>query len=204
MTDTASADIARAEDLIARALAASPRSLSTHYAKSNLLRHTGRYEAAIREYEKVIELDRNEPGAHANLGWCKLLTGSIEEAIPALEHALRLSPRDTRAGNWSARIGLVHLLQSRTDEAILWLEKGRSASPALPYVYGWLASAHALKGATERAAAELAEARRLGGQGSYATIARLRADWVHAAPNIRTLLEATFFAGLRKLGVPEE
>ena len=204
MTDTASADIARAEDLIARALAASPRSLSTHYAKSNLLRHTGRYEAAIREYEKVIELDRNEPGAHANLGWCKLLTGSIEEAIPALEHALRLSPRDTRAGNWSARIGLVHLLQSRTDEAILWLEKGRSASPALPYVYGWLASAHALKGATERAAAELAEARRLGGQGSYATIARLRADWIYGAPNIRTLVEATFYAGLRKLGVPEE
>ena len=131
MTDTASADIARAEDLIARALAASPRSLSTHYAKSNLLRHTGRYEAAIREYEKVIELDRNEPGAHANLGWCKLLTGSIEAAIPALRQALRLSPRDTRAGNWSGRIGLVHLLQSRTDQAILWLEKG--AAPVRPY-----------------------------------------------------------------------
>jgi tetratricopeptide (TPR) repeat protein len=122
MTDTAAADVARAEDLIARALAASPRSMAAHYAKSNLLRHMGRYEAAIPEYEKVIELDRNEPGAHANLGWCKLLTGSIEAAIPALKQALRLSPRDTRAGNWSARIGLVHLLQSRTDEAILWPE----------------------------------------------------------------------------------
>ena len=192
MTDTAAADVARAEDLIARALAVSPRSLAAHYAKGNLLRHLGRYEAAIPEYEKAIELDRNEPGAHANLGWCKLLTGSIEEAIPALERALRLSPRDTRAGNWSARIGLVHLLQSRTEEAILWLEKGRSASPALPYVYGWLASAYALKGATERAALELAEARRLRGQGSYASIACSRADWIHGAPNIRTLLEATF------------
>ena len=89
----------------------------------------------------MIELDGNEPGAHANLGWCKLLTGLMEEAIPALKRALRLSPRDSRVGNWSARIGLVHLLQSRTDQAILWLEKGRSASPALPYVYGWLASA---------------------------------------------------------------
>ena len=46
--------------------------------------------------------------------------------------------------------------------------------------------------------------RRLRGDGSYASIARLGADWVHAAPNIRTLLEATFFAGLRKLGMPEE
>jgi adenylate cyclase len=204
MTDSAAADVARAEDLIARALAASPRSLAAHYAKGNLLRHMGRYEAAIPEYEKVIELDRNEPGAHANLGWCKLLTGSIEEAIPALQQALRLSPRDTRAGNWLSRIGLVHLLQSRTDEAILWLEKGRSASPATPHVYGWLAAAYALQGATERAALELAEARRLGGQGSFASIARLRADWIYAAPNIRTLLEATFFAGLHKAGVPEE
>jgi predicted Zn-dependent protease len=97
----------------------------------------------------------------------------------------------------------VHLLQSRTDEAILWLEKGRSASPALPFVYIWLASAYALKGATERASAELAEARRLSCEGSYASIARLRADWIHLAPKIRTLLEATFYAGLRKLGVPE-
>ena len=204
MTDTAAADVARAEDLIARALAASPRGLAAHYAKRNLLRHMGRYEAAIPQYEKVIELDRNEPGANANLGWCKLLTGSIEEAIPALQRALRLSPRDTRAGNWSARIGARASAAITYRCAILWLEKGRSASPALPYVYGWLASAYALRGATERAALELAEARRLRGHGSYASIARLGADWVHAAPNIRTLLEATFFAGLRKLGTPEE
>jgi TolB-like protein/Tfp pilus assembly protein PilF len=204
MTDTAADDVARAQDLIARALAASPRSLAAHYAKGNLPRHMGRFAAAIPEYEKVIELDRNEPGAHANLGWCKLLTGSIEEAIPALQQALRLSPRDTRAGNWSARIGLVHLLQSRTDEAILWLERGRSASPALPYVHVWLASACALKGATEPAALELAEARRLTDEGSYASIARLRGDWIYGAPNIRTLLEETFLAGLRKAGMPEE
>jgi adenylate cyclase len=131
MTDTAAADVARAEDLIARALAASPRGLAAHYAKGNLLRHMGRYEAAIPQYEKVIELDRNEPGANANLGWCKLLTGSIEEAIPALQRALRLSPRDTRAGNWSARIGLVHLLQSRTD--VQSSGSKRDAAPVRPY-----------------------------------------------------------------------
>jgi TolB-like protein/Tfp pilus assembly protein PilF len=204
MTDTAAADIARAEDLIGRALAASPRSSIAHYAKGNMLRDTGRYEAAIPEYETVIELNRNEPGAYANLGWCKLLTGLIEEAIPALERALGLSPRDTRAGNWLGRIGLVHLLQSRTDEAILWLEKGRTASPALPFVHIWLASAYALKGAIERAALELAEARRLRGEGSYASIAVLRADWIYGAPKIWALLEATFFAGLRKAGMPEE
>ena len=60
----------------------------------------------------------------------------------------------------------MHLLQSRTDEAILWLEKARSANPESPFVHASLASAYGLKGETERAAAELAEARRLSGEGS--------------------------------------
>jgi len=138
MTDTAAADIARAEHLAAEALTMSPRSAAAHYARANILRQTRRCEEAIPEYQTVIELDRNEPGAHANLGWCKLLTGSIEEAIPALERALSLSPRDNRAGNWHARIGWVHLLQSRTDQAILWLGKAGGISPALPYLHALL------------------------------------------------------------------
>jgi adenylate cyclase len=186
-------------------LASSPRSPVAHYAKGNLLRHTRRCEEAIPEYETVIELDRNEPGAYANLGWCKLLTGSLEEAIPALEQALRLSPRDNRAGNWCARIGLAYLLQSRIDEAILWLEKAASASPALPYVHALLASASVLKGETERAAAQLAEARRLSSDDRYSSIARLRAVLGYwGVPKIRALFEATYSAGLRKAGMPEE
>jgi predicted Zn-dependent protease len=101
------------------------------------------------------------------------------------------------------RIGQVHLLQSRTDEAIPWLEKARSANPEFPFVHAFLASAYALRGESERAAAELAEARRLGGEGSYASIARMSRG--SSAPrNIHALFEATYFTGLRKAGVPEE
>jgi len=98
----------------------------------------------------------------------------------------------------------VHLLQSCTDEAILWLEKARAAGPAFPLVHIWLAAAYALKGANERAAAELAEARKLGGEFAYASIARMAAAGAWSEPKIRVLLEATFFAGLRKAGMPEE
>ena len=204
MTGSAAADLARADRLVRQALAASPRYALAHHVKGQVLRAQNRLEEAISEYETVIELDRNAPGAYANLGWCKFLTGSIEEAIPALEQALRLSPRDHRAGNWLGRIGLVHLLQSCTDEAILWLEKARAAGPAFPLVHIWLAAAYALKGANERAAAELAEARKLGGEFAYASIARMAAAGAWSEPKIRVLLEATFFAGLRKAGMPEE
>jgi predicted Zn-dependent protease len=98
----------------------------------------------------------------------------------------------------------VHLLQSRTDEAVVWLEKARNANPAQSLFHAWLASAYGLKGESERAAAEHAEARRLSADGRYASIARLRASGTWGVPKIRALFEATYFGGLRKAGVPEE
>ena len=139
-----------------------------------------------------------------DIGRCKIFIGPIEEAIPFIEQAIRTSPRDPLIANWYFRIGEAHLLQSHNDEAILWLEKARGANAGLPYVHRYLAAAYALKGETERAAAELSEARRLGGEGSYLTLAQLRAGTRYDAPTIRALAEATFYAGLRKAGMPEE
>ena len=63
----------------------------------------------------------------------------------------------------------------------------------------------ALRGETERAAAELAEARKLNGD-LFSSIARLKAHpgaWL-GVPKIRALYDATYFAGLRKAGMPEK
>jgi predicted Zn-dependent protease len=97
----------------------------------------------------------------------------------------------------------VHLLQSRTDEAVIWLEKARSAMPAHPNVHAYLAAAYALNSETERAAAELAEARRLSGDDRFSSIARLKARWDYGVPKIRALFEVTYIKGLRIVGVPE-
>jgi tetratricopeptide (TPR) repeat protein len=132
------------------------------------------------------------------------MTGSIEETIPLQEQAIRLSPSDPAIDAWYWRIGMVHLLQSRTDEAILWLERARSANPGRPSTHTWLASAYALKGAPDRAAGELAEARRLVHGDLYSSITRLKATLPFGAPKIRALYESTFFVGLRKAGMPEE
>jgi len=203
MSDSAVADIARAETLAEQALAASPRSALAHFAKGNVLRAQNLFQEAIPLYETVLALNRNWVTAIAALGWCKFLAGSIEEAIPAQEQAIRLSPRDHNIGNWHSRTGLVHLLQSRTDEAILWLEKARSANPLHPLIHAHLASAYALRGETERAAAELAEARKLS-DGRYSSVACLKAAQYFGVPKVRALFEATYFAGLRKAGMPEE
>jgi hypothetical protein len=95
------------------------------------------------------------------------------------------------------------LLQSRIDEAVHWFEKACIATPAIPSHHIALAAALGLKRERERAAAELVEARRLRGPGSYVSIARI-ANGYFGVPKIRELYEATYFAGLRKVGVPEE
>jgi adenylate cyclase len=207
MADAAAADVARAEGLVEQALAASPRSPLAHYAKGQVLRAQGRPEEAIPEYETALASNRNFVAALHGLAWCKLFTGSIEEVIPLEEQAIRLSPRDSHTGNWYYRIGRVHLLQSRTDEALLWLKKARSANPGHPLIsnryHAYLASAYALKGETERATSELAEAQRLS-DGRYSSIADLKGTGYFGVQKIRALFEATLFAGLRKAGMPEE
>ena len=197
-------DIARAKGLIEPALSASPRSWVVHYANANLLRAMGRFAEAIPEYEMVIAANRNCPCGYADLGWCKVMTGAIDEVIPLEQRAIRLSPRDPIIGIWEYRIGIVHLLQSRTDEALVWFEKGRGDNPGYATMHAWLASAYALKGETARAAAELAEARRLSGDDRYSSIARMRANGDRAVPEIGKLFEATYHAGLRKAGMPDE
>jgi tetratricopeptide (TPR) repeat protein len=219
MTDSAMIDLARAEGLIDQALAASPGISHAHYVKGTVLRLTNRWEQATGEFEMARSLNPNSANALQGLGWCKLYSGLLDEVIPVGEQAIRLSPREPGIGFRYLLIGSAHLLRSHTDEAIVWLEKARSALPSVPVVRGRLAAAYALKGETEGAAAELAEARRLACD-AFSSIARLKAGGVlgdvftsiarsksggaSGVPNMRAVLEATYFAGLRLAGMPEE
>jgi adenylate cyclase len=205
MTDSAADDLTRAEGLVSQALAASPRCALAHLVKGGVLRAQNQWKEAVLEYEAALALNRNMVGALNELGWCKLFTGSIDEVIPLEDQAIRLNPRDPGITYRYGLIGLVHLLQSRTDEALVWLEKARSAMPTMPFNHSHLASLYALRGETERAAAELAEARRLNGGDLFSSISHLKAcrGWRWWEPKIRALFEATYFAGLRKAGMPE-
>jgi tetratricopeptide (TPR) repeat protein len=125
-------------------------------------------------------------------------------SAPHIDASAAESPRDPDIGLWYHRIGEAHLVQSRIEEAIFWLERGRSANPAFPAHHGWLAAAYGLKGDVEQAAFELAEAKKLSGDDRYSSIARLQTSGYFSVATIRMLFETTFFAGLRKAGMPEE
>jgi len=203
MSPTPAADIARAEAVAGQAVASSPRSALAHMAKAQVLYAQNRCDEAVYEYETVLTLNRNFLPAYFHIGLCKLLLGSVEETVPFVERAVRLSPNDPDIGFWSQAIGRAYFMEGRTDQGVMWLEKARGANPAASFIRAWLASAYALDGKGERAATELAEAQRLSSSDHLSSLARLTAlgSWT---PKARTLLEATYFAGLRKAGMPEE
>jgi adenylate cyclase len=203
--DASDVDLQRADELVARALAVSPNSAWAHYVKGQVLRAQSRFEDAAVEYETAITFDRNLANAYAWLGRCKLHIGSVDEVIPPTEYAIRLSPRDRNLAPWYAQIGAVHLLKARTEEAVRWFEKARSAYAGIHHIHASLAAGYALKGETARAAVALSEARRLSDR--YSSIARLKAapgiQWFDT-PKLRAVAETTLFAGLRLAGMPEE
>lgn len=204
MTDTSAEDFARAERLVREVLAVDPRNPLAHYAFGQVLRASRRNEQCIGEYQEALAFNPSWADALAGLGWCKFWVGSLDEAIALQERAIRLSPRDPQIGYWYHRIGQVHLLQSRIQEAIPWLEKGRATIPTFPLAYSFLGAAYALNGEIERGAAELAETYRLSGKTWVSTIADMKVTGYWGPPKIRALYESVYFAGLRKLGVPEE
>jgi len=136
---------------------------------------------------------------------------AIKGAIPLEERAMRHSPRDPNIYNFYHTIGVVHLLQSHTDGAIIWFEKSRIAHPGFYFGHASLASAYGLTGDIERASAELKEAQNFAIDSRFSSIALLRAAGALGAgpgywgvPKVAALFEATYFAGLRKAGMPEE
>ena len=94
MADSPADDLARADRLVAQALAASPRSAYAHFVKGEVLRAQHRWEEAIPKYETALASNHNLVRALHALGQCKLYGGSIEETIPLVEQAIRLDPRN--------------------------------------------------------------------------------------------------------------
>jgi adenylate cyclase len=201
----AAVDLKRAEDLITQALATSPEDPYTHRVKGKLLRFLRRCEEAIPEFEIMLAANRNDPDTLVQLSICKYLTGgSDQDAIALTEQAIRLSPRDPQMGWWYSWIGFVHLLQSRIDQSITWLEKARSLDPRAAPSHWFLAAAYGFNGERERARAELAEAKRLTGSDRYSSVARTKANSPLYTPALRDRWETVYFPGIRAAGLPEE
>ncbi len=71
-----------------------PQSISARLARGNLLADSSRYDLAERDLVEAMRLAPRSPDALASLGVLYLNLGRTKEALPLLEDAAKLRPRD--------------------------------------------------------------------------------------------------------------
>jgi TolB-like protein/cytochrome c-type biogenesis protein CcmH/NrfG len=149
--------LARAEPLLARALALDDRHLVALKARAGLLRAQGRFDDAIAAAQTVIMENPGEPWAYKEVALSTMYLGRTTDAIDWFGKAERLGPRDPGRWTWLGGKGQSLLLLGRDDEAIASLRSAIEANSADVGDYAVLAAAYALSGRNEEAHAALAQ-----------------------------------------------
>jgi tetratricopeptide (TPR) repeat protein len=183
-----------------RALTRDPESATAHDVMGFILRAERRIDEAAHEFEIAIARDPNLAQAYDDLGAAKYRLGQPEQAIPLLEKALRLSPRDSDVVFVEWHLGIAHLFLHQYDSAVDYFLKARATNSKLGWLAYNLAAAYELKGDDETARRYVADA--------FAwkptiTIATIKATRESENPDYLRLREETLIAGLRRAGLPE-
>ena len=78
------------------------------------------YEDSVAELMAALELNPSYAQAHLGLGFTLTISGRMAEAIPHLDEAMRLSPRDPRLWSFMNVRAFAHLLAGEYEDALDW------------------------------------------------------------------------------------
>jgi TolB-like protein/class 3 adenylate cyclase/tetratricopeptide (TPR) repeat protein len=195
-------DETQVDQLLRDALERDTNQPMARVAMGLLRRYQNRLGEAHAELEMAVALDSNNADALRQLGLTLLFLGRPDAAIPHIEKAIRLNPRDPNLAAYHWPLGQCYLLLGNLGEAINFLRKACAAWPREYFLYLNLAGALGLKGDLDDARAALSEAIRL--RPDINSLARYRAatPWI-ANPLHWALREKTLNVGLRRAGLPE-
>jgi TolB-like protein len=194
------ADLARAEELVSRALALDADSDIAHITKSWMLMGQNRHEQAISEAERALALNPSYIETYSCCCAANNYLGRPDRALEFANEAIRLSPRDPFLNLFHHYKGWAFFMEQQYEPAIDWLRRAEHNNPFTDLL---LASALALTGRS-------AEAKKtLDRYGAYpivktTTIAQLRMQQFALADNPEWIAyNERLFEGLRKAGMPE-
>ncbi len=157
----------------------------------------GDNDAALGASERAIALNPNLALAWGHRALVLVFLNRPDEAIPAAQQAMRLSPRDPHRFMFVQAMAWAHLAAGRWEEGLAWAEEAVQENAGLPGLRLKLSLCGHL-GRLDEAAACLRQVRESGCEPTVATIIRGPAKGF--APEIL----ARMAEGLRKAGVPEK
>jgi TolB-like protein/tetratricopeptide (TPR) repeat protein len=178
-----------------KAVAADDSDAMAHTALAIFDLFSGRHEEARRRLHRALDLDPNSMFARGYLGGSYGFGGDYDAAMPHLDEAIRLSPRDPLLIIWHLCKGWAALTAERYEEAVEFATQAGEANPEFPDIYAVLAAANGHLG---RAAAARAALDQLLRRMPHLTASdeRLNRPFAKAADRDR------FLEGLRKAGLP--
>ena len=142
-----------------KALKIDESNAAAHSLLSSVYTFQNKYDLAIKEAERAIELNPNDSGSYNEIGWALLWSGRLEEAITALEMSLRLDSSSPRNIWW--HLGIAYYLKERYEDALNTLAEGLIKRPNFTGYHIALAATYARLGRSEEAARAAAAVRRL-------------------------------------------
>jgi adenylate cyclase len=136
----------KAEQWLARARELAPDNIWAIHFSSILYQTKGDNDRSAFFAEQAIAVDPSFPYAYGILAVDRWYQGRAIEAIPLLEKAIRLGPRDPFVDTSYRGLGFVYLLLGKNVDAIPWLEKAVATNDKVWIYHRDLASAYALSG----------------------------------------------------------
>jgi tetratricopeptide (TPR) repeat protein len=192
-------DIAIAEAAVAKALALDGNHYVAHHVRGFLFRLQKRTSAARDAFLTAIALNPNFAPSYAQLGITELELGRPESTIPAVERAIKLSPRDPALGPWFASIGKANFYLERYQDAAMWLRRAIDTGTPIVFHHAYLASALAHAGRLSEARSALAKFQSIKPK---ATIKDIREN-AKSMDSKFIALQERLLEGLRIAGLPE-
>jgi len=142
-----------------KALTLDESNAAAHSLLSSVYTFQNKYDLAIKEGERAIELNPNDSGSFNELGWALLWSGRLDEAITALEMSLRLDSSGLENTGW--HLGIAYYLKERYADALNTLAEGLIRRPDFTGYHIALAATYARLERPEEAARAAATVRRL-------------------------------------------
>jgi tetratricopeptide (TPR) repeat protein len=200
-------DLARADELVSKAIALDPDWTWPHSIKGNILRFGGRNEEAVVEDERALALDPSNVMAASQLGFDYVSLGEFDKGLEYFDKAIRTSPYDPAAAHFYGGKAWADFALKRYDKSIEQARQAIAINPTggVQYIHSVLVAALALTGHDAEAREALQRYLALPSTGPLKTIAAFKAYYAaQGGGPARVEANERVYDGLRKAGMPEE
>jgi serine/threonine-protein kinase len=142
-------DPALARKLLEDAIAENPNHFEAVFQLGRLFTFQKEYPAAVKHYQRSLELNEQSADAHFNLGYIHLISKDYDQAITQYESCLTLSPpyKDEVLTN----LGLAHLRKGNVSQARKLFMEALDLKPANDVARGYLRSIDRKRGGRSEA-----------------------------------------------------